>query len=318
MWQAKQRKAIYQHTLKTSFTVVGRGLHSGVRVTMSVQPEQENSGYVFIRRDVINKKAKILARWHSVVDTHLCTTIANHQGVRVATVEHLLAALSACGVDNARIVLDGPEVPIMDGSAYPFVELIQSTGLTQQNALRKAIVVKNTVQVTDGDKSATLSPAPEPWIELEIDFDSPAIGQQRISLPVDASVFEHEISEARTFGFAEQIETLQELGYAQGGSLRNAVLVDKDGIVNPEGWRYPDECVRHKYLDCVGDLSLAGARIIGHLKGVCTGHKLNAMLLQELMSNVDAWDYTPLAAVMPERSLVDTIKDFGGSLSKII
>jgi len=275
----------FQHTLQDAFTCVGRGLHTGLKVVMTVMPAEANSGYTFIRRDVHHAKNEIPARWYMVTDTHLSTTISNNMGVRVSTIEHLLAALHACGVDNARIVLDAPEVPIMDGSAKPFVEIIQRLGTRKQAHDRRAILVRKPVSVAESHRSASLQPSPVPWIDMEIDFASDPIGQQKISLPFTERLFAREICEARTFGFEEQIETLRELGFAQGSSLRNAVLIADSKVVNEEGLRRPDEFVRHKYLDVVGDLALAGAYIIGQFNGCCSGHYLNNSLLRDLMTN---------------------------------
>ncbi|TVZ37494.1 UDP-3-O-[3-hydroxymyristoyl] N-acetylglucosamine deacetylase [Alteromonadaceae bacterium 2753L.S.0a.02] len=284
----------YQHTLADTFTCVGRGLHTGLRVVMSVTPAEANTGYVFVRRDVESCKAEVPARWYMVTDTHLSTTISNNMGVRVSTIEHLTAALHACGVDNARIVLDAPEVPIMDGSAYPFVEIIQKIGLQQQNQERRAILLKQPVYVSDDLSSASLEPAPTPWVDIEIDFESEVIGKQRLSLPISESVFAEEISPARTFGFEEQVETLRELGFAKGSSIKNAILISNSQVVNQEGLRFVDEFVRHKFLDAVGDLSLAGAVIIGQFNGNRSGHAVNNQLLRELMTNENTRAYTTL------------------------
>jgi len=285
----------YQHTLSDTLTFVGRGLHSDIQVVMRMLPAEPNSGIVFARRDVAPYRSEIPALWHNVIDTRLSTTLGNALGVRVSTVEHLLAALYACGVDNARIVLDGPEVPIMDGSALPFVSVIRQTGTVKQSALRRAFLIKTPISIYDEDRYACLMPSPVPWICLEIDFDSDAIGKQEISLPINEKTFHDELAPARTFGFEEQIHTLRSLGLAKGGSLRNAVLVRDNEVLNDGGLRYRDEFVRHKALDCIGDMALAGARIVGQFTGYRTGHQINNDLLRQLMLCDDCWEFTSLA-----------------------
>ena len=284
----------YQHTLKDNITCIGRGLHSGLKTIMSIMPAEPNTGYVFMRRDVDSNKAEVQARWYNVTDTRLSTTISNNQGIRVSTIEHLLAALHSCGVDNAHIVIDGPEVPIMDGSAATYVSLIKQVGRTRQTAERRAIVITKPVTVEDKNKSAHLVPAIAPRVDMTIDFDMSVIGKQSMSVSIDEAIFENDIAAARTFGFDEQIETLKKIGLAKGGSFNNAVLIKDNKIVNKEGLRYHNEFVRHKILDCIGDLSLAGAHIVGKFIGESSGHQLNNILLRELMLNEDSWEYTTL------------------------
>jgi UDP-3-O-[3-hydroxymyristoyl] N-acetylglucosamine deacetylase len=290
----QQQESFYQHTLKDSFTCIGVGLHTGLKIIMTVMPANANTGYRFIRRDLPARYNEVLASWHTVTDTHLSTTVANNTGVRVSTIEHLIAALSASGVDNAQIVLDGPEVPIMDGSARPFVQLIESVGRERLSEERKVILIKHPVTVMHGDKCASLVPSPEPWIDMFIDFDSAAIGQQRLTIPLSRKIFKEELADARTFGFSEQIEILKKLGFARGGSLQNAILVDKNGVVNEGGLRYTDEFVRHKVLDSIGDLALSGAYIVGCYRAKFAGHRLNNELLHALMRDENAFEYIPL------------------------
>jgi UDP-3-O-[3-hydroxymyristoyl] N-acetylglucosamine deacetylase len=284
----------FQYTLRDSFTCVSRGLHSGLKIVMRVTPGEANSGIVFVRRDVDAPRAEIPARWTSVKDTRLSTTIANHNGIRVSTIEHLMAALYACGIDNARVLLDGPEVPIMDGSAAPFVSLINRAGKIQQDAERRAILIKQAVAVEQANKFAGFLPSPLPWMRLEIDFENQPIGKQKLDMPIYKGAFERELAAARTFGFKEQVSTLHKLGLARGGSLDNAVLIQDDAIVNKEGLRYPDEFVRHKMVDAIGDIALIGARVIGQFSGVRSGHELNIALIHKLMANEHAWDYTTI------------------------
>ena len=286
--------AYSQHTLRDSFTCVSRGLHTGLKIVMRVTPGDANSGIVFVRPDIESRRSVIQASWQNVSDTRMSTTIANKHGIRVSTVEHLMAALYACGIDNARILVDGPEVPVMDGSAEPFVSFINQVGKAQQNAERVAIIIKQAISVSEGNKFAGLLPSPIPWIELEIDFDALAIGKQQFAAPIYCDAFEHELAPARTFGFKEQVNTLHKLGLAQGGSLQNTVLIEDDEIVNQEGLRFENEFVRHKMIDSIGDIALIGTRIIGQFSGVRNGHKLNNDLIHKLMANEHAWQYTSL------------------------
>lgn len=282
----------YQHTLSAPIDFIGPGLHSGEMIRLTVQPAPANTGYVFIREDVPAGRAEVPARWSAVTDTRLSTTVANRFGVKVATVEHLMAALRACEVDNARILLSGPEVPIMDGSAEPFVRQIRRVGLFRQSEERRVIVVRKPVRVADGGKWVALLPDPEPSIDMTIDFENSAIGHQQLTVTVSRESFEADLADARTFGFRDQVEILHKLGLVRGGSIHNAVVVDDEGVLNPEGLRRPDEFVRHKILDAIGDLALAGAPIIGCFIGYCTGHALNNALLRELLHNENNWFMT--------------------------
>ncbi|AUM13324.1 UDP-3-O-acyl-N-acetylglucosamine deacetylase [Ketobacter alkanivorans] len=286
-----QRNPFYQHTLSGPVHFVGRGLHNGKAVSMTLLPALPDSGYVFERLDVGVASATVAARWHTVTDTRLSTTIANSYGVTVSTIEHLTAALNACGVDNCRILIDGPEVPIMDGSAKVFVERIQAEGLTRQREERKALVITNPIWIYEQDKYAGFLPFPQPWFDMTIEFESKVIGKQNYSMPMNETFFTSQISRARTFGFEDQIATLKKLGLAQGGTLRNAILVNDKGVVNEEGLRYDDEFVRHKLLDAVGDLALAGAPIFGRFVGHCSGHNLNNRLLRSMMQNKTFWKF---------------------------
>ncbi len=286
----------FQHTLAQTAIFVGRGLHSGESVRMVVQPADADTGILFVRTDVSPKQAEISARWHNVTDTRLNTKITNRHGVGVATIEHLMAALYVAGIDNARIQLNGPEVPIMDGSAEPFLRMFRKVGTRQQLAERRAIVVRQPVRVEETGRSASFLPAPIPWIDMAIDFEHTSIGHQALSIPLERELLSDDIMAARTFGFQDQIETLRKLGLAKGGSLQNAVLVGDEGVINVEGLRYSDEFVRHKVLDAVGDLALSGYTIFGRFVGMCSGHGLNNQLLRCLLQNEQAWTFTTLSA----------------------
>ncbi len=282
----------FQHTLNGPINFVGPGLHSGLMISMMVQPAPANTGYIFVRQDVPVGHAEVPARWNAVTDTRLSTTVSNRFGVKVATIEHLMAALHASGVDNARIVLNGAEVPILDGSAEPFIRLIRHVGICPQREERKVIVVRRPVRVEENGKAAALIPDAHPSMDMTIEFEAGAIGRQQLSVPLDRESFERELADARTFGFQDQVDTLRKLGLVKGGSLQNAVLINDGGIVNPEGLRHPDEFVRHKILDAIGDLALAGAPIMGRFVGHCSGHALNNALLRELLHNDDNWFLT--------------------------
>jgi UDP-3-O-[3-hydroxymyristoyl] N-acetylglucosamine deacetylase len=213
----------------------------------------------------------------------------------VSTIEHLLAALSICGVQNSRIVLDAPEVPIMDGSAAPFVDLINKVGLQRQTALMQAIIIDKPLVVREHDKHVSLVPADEFSVDMAIDFDDPVIGRQSMDIKINEEVFGQQLASARTFGFQEQLDTLHKLNLAKGGALSNAVLIKDNKVVNEEGLRFKDEFVRHKILDTLGDISLVGASIIGKFIGRRSGHQLNNQLIRTLMINEDCWHYVPLA-----------------------
>jgi UDP-3-O-[3-hydroxymyristoyl] N-acetylglucosamine deacetylase len=278
-----------QKTLKSAIHCRGVGLHSGVKVGMRLCPAAPDTGVVF-RRD----GASIAAVWSNVVDSTLNTTLSNGEGTKIGTVEHLLAAFSGCEVDNVVVELDGPEVPIMDGSAEPFVFLIDCAGLVEQDAPRRAIKVLRPITVTEGSKSASLLPQDGFSMTVEIDFASRAISRQDIDVVLDAATFKNEIARARTFGFLHEVDRMRAAGLARGGSLENAVVVSGDTVLNEGGLRFGDEFVRHKVLDAIGDLALAGAPIIGHFRGVRSGHALNRRVLEALFVNQDAWCWTTM------------------------
>jgi UDP-3-O-[3-hydroxymyristoyl] N-acetylglucosamine deacetylase len=261
---------------------------------MLVRPGEVNTGVRFVRNDVETGRGVIPALWHHVTDTRLGTIIGNEFGVSISTVEHLMAAFSGCGIDNAVVELDGPEVPILDGSAEPFVAMIERAGIVDQHARRWAMLVQDTVEVRADDKFVRLEPCPITRITAEINFPGTAVGRQRLSTIVTESVFKRDLARARTFGFADKIDELYERELALGGSPRNAILVDGDTVANEEGLRFPDEFVRHKVLDIIGDLSLAGVPVIGHFHCYKPGHALNQALLRKFISTEHAWTYVSL------------------------
>jgi UDP-3-O-[3-hydroxymyristoyl] N-acetylglucosamine deacetylase len=292
-----EHTAIRQRTLKTAIGCTGIGLHSGAKVTMALLPAEADTGIRFRRTDIAGRGAMVPALWSNVGDTRMNTCLVNADGVQVGTVEHLLSALAGSGIDNCIIEINGPEVPVMDGSAAPFLFLIECAGTVEQSAPRRAIRILKRVSVKDGDKAASLAPSPGFSLRFEIDFASKAIARQEFFVNLSRGSFKSEISRARTFGFEQDVAMLRAAGLARGGSLDNAVVIDSTGtkVLNDDGLRYGDEFVRHKVLDAVGDLFLAGAPIIGHFHGVRSGHALNNQLLRALFADQTAWAYTTVA-----------------------
>ena len=256
---------------------------------MELHPAAANSGIVFRRTDVATGNRDMLARYNFVGSTNLCTTLVNEDGVSVATVEHLMAALAGCEIDNIIVAIDGSEVPIMDGSAEPFVFLIECAGTVEQDEPRRAIQVLHPVTVQDGDSIARLEPADGFSIEFGIDFESAVIGRQNFAIDLSPDAFKTDISRARTFGFLHEVEALRSAGLGQGGTLDNVVVIDGDEVMNSDGLRFDNEFVRHKVLDCIGDMYLAGGPLIGHFSGVRAGHGLHHKLLQTLFAEDAAW-----------------------------
>jgi UDP-3-O-[3-hydroxymyristoyl] N-acetylglucosamine deacetylase len=258
-----------------------------------VRPTPVDTGVVFVRSDVVGRDNRVRVSPGSVTATALNTEIANAAGVTVSTIEHLMAALAALSVDNAVIELDGPELPIMDGSAAPFVALIDKAGRRTQEAPRRYIEITSPVSVEQGAKRAALAPiaggAPMLEIEYEIDFPSRAIGRQTLAMSVDEKVFRDQLAAARTFGFLHEVKALRARGLALGGSLDNAIVVDGDRVLNAEGLRFADEFVRHKALDAIGDLYVLGAPVIGRFEGRYAGHAINNALVRALAAQPAAW-----------------------------
>jgi UDP-3-O-[3-hydroxymyristoyl] N-acetylglucosamine deacetylase len=285
-----------QQTLKASIHCNGVGLHSGARTTLRLHPADVDCGIRFRRNG-----ATILARHDHVVATRMCTTVGDGNGVSIGTVEHLMAALAGCGIDNAIIEIDGPEVPVMDGSAEPFVFLIDCAGVVSQSAARRYLQVLTTVSIEDGERSISIRPGEGLTIGCNIDFADEAVGKQSISIGVDADSFKSEIMRARTFGFEHEIEALRAAGLARGGSLDNAVVISGGKVLNVEGLRYEDECVRHKVLDTLGDLYLAGGPILGRVDCRRAGHELHLRLVSQLLARPGAtrWVTAEEALAMP-------------------
>jgi UDP-3-O-[3-hydroxymyristoyl] N-acetylglucosamine deacetylase len=286
---------VLQRTIKSPIHCRGVGLHSGAKIAMVLRPAPRDSGIVFQRTDPQGAGAVVAATWRNAVDSALCTRIHNGEGISISTIEHLMAAFAGAEIDNIVVEIDGPEVPIMDGSAAPFLLLIECAGIAEQDAPRRAIKILKTVTVADRGKSVSLMPDHGFSMSFEIDFASRVVSRQDISVVFDSETFKSEISRARTFGFLHEVDQMRAAGLARGGSLDNAVVVSGDTILNEGGLRYSDEFVRHKLLDSLGDLYLAGAPFIGHFRGVRSGHALNRQLLEALFADPTAWCETTLS-----------------------
>lgn len=281
---------IRQRTLKTQIRATGVGVHTGEKVYLTLRPAAVNTGIVFRRTD-LDPVVEIPARAEYISDTSMCTCLAK-DGAKVATVEHLLSALAGIGIDNAYVDINAPEIPIMDGSSGPFVFLIQSAGIEEQNALKKFLRVKRKVTVKDGDKSVTVEPFRGFKVNFQIEFDHPVFdaSNQNVELDFTSASYVREISRARTFGFLSDFEYLRKNNLALGASLDNAIALDEFKVLNQDGLRYDDEFVKHKVLDVVGDLYLLGHSMVGAFTGVKSGHELNSKLLLKLLADEKAFD----------------------------
>ena len=293
-----------QRTLRDRISCSGIGLHSGLPVAITLHPALPDAGIVFCRTDVSESKSLVRARRESLSGSKLCTSVANEHGTSVATIEHLMAALAGCAVDNVLIELDGGEMPIMDGSAEPFVLLLESAGMVEQDAPRHVIRVCKRIEVSDGTSSMVIEPDNDFVIDFEINFENTVVACQRWSYRAEDASFKDDIGKARTFGFAEEADALRSAGFARGGSLDNAVVVDGAEILNVGGLRYDDEFVRHKVLDCIGDMYLAGGPLKGKITAIRSGHALNHQLLVALFADPDAWvaEVTMALTTNPELS----------------
>jgi UDP-3-O-[3-hydroxymyristoyl] N-acetylglucosamine deacetylase len=285
-----------QHTLASPVTCSGVGVHSGCNVHLTVRPAPENHGIRFARTDLPDSPT-VAALFNRVVDTSLATVIGD-EGCIVSTIEHLMACFSGLSIDNALVELDAYEMPIMDGSAAPFTRLLRSVGFRSQEAPRHCIIIKEPIELREGDKFVGAYPSHQREMSCGIEYDHPLIRQQTIGVHLTRRVFEYEIAPARTFGFLYEVEHLKRFGLARGGSLDNAVVIDGDQVLNPGGLRFPDEFVRHKLLDCIGDFSLLGMPIIGRIVTHKSGHALNHAFLEKIFTSKKAWETgtIPIAA----------------------
>ncbi|WP_417233201.1 UDP-3-O-acyl-N-acetylglucosamine deacetylase [Brevundimonas sp.] len=279
----------HQKTTIAPAIIAGVGVHTGKRVRLAVRPAPVGTGIVFVRTDITDRNNRIPVSGEAVVDARLNTMIENAAGVRLSTIEHLMAAFCALGVSNAVVEVDGPELPILDGSALQFVQLLDRAGFRRQEAPVHYIEILEPIRVRDGDKTAALLPCDRYEMRFEIDFPSAVIGNQVVDFVVDEATFRSEIMAARTFGFAHEVEALRKAGLARGGSLENAVVIDGDEILNPGGLRMEREFVRHKALDAIGDMYVLGAPLRGRYEGFKAGHAINNLLVRELLANPHAW-----------------------------
>lgn len=291
-----------QATVSRRVEFSGLGVHKGQKVTAAVLPAPVDHGVRFRRIDITDRPNEIEARFDRVADTRLCTVIAAESGASVSTIEHLMAALSGVGVTNALIEIDGPETPIMDGSSEPFVAGLVEAGLTLQDAPQRAIRILKPVRVESEGRVATLRPADRFEMSFEIDFEEKAIGRQVREMRLVNGAFIEDLCRARTFGRLADVEKLLAMGLARGASMDNAIVVDRDKILNPDGLRYADEFVRHKMLDAVGDLALAGAPLIGRYEGLYAGHEMTNLLLRALFADPTAYEWVDYDRARP-RSL---------------
>ncbi len=293
-------KNCWQTTLKLVKKFNGIGLHSGNKVNLTIKPGEENSGIIFVRTDLDGdiEKRTIRANYKFVSDTSLCTTITNSFGIKVSTIEHIMAAFNGSGIDNALVEIDNSEVPIMDGSSLPFLKILEDAGIIQQTSKRRVIKILKVVEVSEGDKFCSFSPSNGSDFSAQIDFESLVIGKQEASLSIEGYGFKEFAANARTFGFMKDVEHMKSLGLGLGGSLDNCIIIDNNEVINPDGLRHKNEFSRHKLLDAVGDIYTAGFRIQGLYRGICAGHYMNNLLLKELFalaSNYEIIDYPDLS-----------------------
>jgi UDP-3-O-[3-hydroxymyristoyl] N-acetylglucosamine deacetylase len=288
----------FQTTLRSRATLKGAGVHSNAPVRLVLHPAEANNGITFLRTGLAGGRERIIdAVWSNVSMTELCTVIGDPQDASVSTIEHLLAALSALGVDNCMVEIDGPEVPILDGSSAEFVAAIRKAGIEELSAPRRYLKVLKPVRVEQGRAFSELRPADKGFrLEVEIDFETGMIGRQKKVIDLDGRVFERDIARARTFGFMRDVERLWKAGFALGASLENTVALDDERVLNPEGLRWSDEFVRHKTLDAIGDLALSGAPIIGTYRSYCGGHKMNVAVLAALFADKTAYEFVEAPA----------------------
>jgi len=295
-----------QTTLRAQATVAGVGVHSGLPVNLTLGPASVDAGYIFVRSGLEGNDREVQATAKSVIATDFATVLGDCEGPLVSTAEHVLAALRGMGVDNATIEIDGPEVPIMDGSAAAFVAAIDQAGVVSQSAQRRFIEVLKPVQVAIGDSFGELRPYAAGFrAEVEIDFANPVIGRQKYAIELSPERFRREVARARTFGCMNDVARLWSAGFALGASFENSVVFDETRLLNPEGLRYGDECARHKVLDVVGDLALAGLPLLGAYRSVRGGHKVNHAVLTALMADRSAWRVVEAELARRHRSHVE-------------
>ncbi len=302
-----------QASLERTACCQGVALHSGVDVRMCLHPAPANSGIRFIRTDVTDRDNVIEVRADAVTDVRRCTTISNPADIQVSTIEHLMGALSACGIDNLDIEIDGPEVPAMDGSAEAFLKMIEKAGIARQKPARRYVRVLETIEVRDGSALVRIEPFPTLHLDVSIDFEEGAIGRQRIEIEPDVRAFRERLASARTFARAHEVVALQASGLSLGGSYDNAIVVDGDKVLNPGGLRHPQEFVRHKALDLLGDMYVGGP-LLGRVTSVRAGHALNHKLLIALFADAKAWKFTHQPAEIQEFHSVSPLEQTASAL----
>lgn len=278
-----------QKTINSKVSCVGVGIHSGQQASITIYPADCDSGITFCRTDVDIRQSIIKADYKNVATTNLGTTIANEFGVKVSTIEHLMAAIWGCDIDNLYIEINGSEIPIMDGSSWPFVFLIECAGIIEQEKPRNFLEITDNFEIYDDDKFIKISPSRELVIDLEIDFNHQKIKHQSFSFNPNCNSFKNDICRARTFGFKSDVERMHKMGLGKGGSLNNAIIIDDEGIINDEGLRYNNELARHKTLDFIGDIFLCGYHIIGKFHTHKSGHSLNNKMLHQLFLDKTKW-----------------------------
>jgi len=283
----------YQNTIANPITISGIGLHTGRVITMRLRPAEAGTGIVFHRQEG-ERSVSIEALSANVVDTRLATVLGKG-GLSVSTVEHFMAALYTLGIDHLHVDIDGPEVPIMDGSAEPFLRLLRTAGRQRLTHPRKFLAIRKPITLVAGEKRINIIPSRFLRISSDIAFDHPSIGLQRRAIKLSPDLFEREIASARTFGFLEEVEYLKANGLALGGSLENAIVISKDGVMNPDGLRYSDEFVRHKILDTIGDFSLLGYPLLGHIRTYKGGHDINHLMVEKILASPDCWQLVELS-----------------------
>jgi UDP-3-O-[3-hydroxymyristoyl] N-acetylglucosamine deacetylase len=311
----KESKVGYrQRTVKDDVSCTGIGLHCGEKISLTIKPAPPDSGIRFVRNDLPDMPF-IKACSENVVDTHLSTTLGSN-GSTVSTVEHIMAAFFGMGIDNAVVEINGPEIPIMDGSSAPFIFLLNSAGIKEQKASKEFIVIKKALKVEEGNRSISIFPSKELKITYTIDFKHPMLKNQKYELSFSGKDFVNEISRARTFGFLSDVNALREAGLAKGGSLDNAIVIDEFRILNEDGLRYKDEFVRHKILDFIGDIAIMGLPVIGHFVVRKSGHFLNQAMLKKLVKSKKCWKKLTLEE--PNLEVQDSVKiPVFGSLEQV-
>ncbi|MCK0526301.1 MULTISPECIES: UDP-3-O-acyl-N-acetylglucosamine deacetylase [unclassified Anaerobiospirillum] len=300
---------IFQRTIREAVSATGIGLHSGSKVEVSFRPAPANTGIIYTRTD-LNPAVSIKCEPDAVRDTQLCTALVNLDGVRISTVEHLTAALCALGIDNLYVDVNAPELPVMDGSSQPFIYLFETTGVQELQAPKKFIHLKRAVRVEDGEKWAEITPGDGFTMDLTIDFNHPAMDRdlQHFFLDFSGESFVRELSRARTFCFMKDVEFMHSHNLALGGSLENAVVLDDYRVINPDGLRYPNEFVKHKMLDAVGDLYMYGHSILGNFRAYKTGHKLNNMLLRAVLADAANYELIEIDRRVVENNAIEFLE----------